>query len=223
MQARDSARCLNVEMSDHLLPAGSTAVVRGVSNGRVWYEQARRVLSTRGPSVTTARWPGSAIRMMPFYVESLRTGNGVLREQARQARAQGDWLLADSAWQMTGVVEQVASGRWFSVSRMFGADGVMLCWYVNFERPPAWRGDGWDTCDLELDLMVEPDGSWRWKDEDEYEHGRRLGLITDPEHKAVQQARDEAVAMIEAHSGVFAESTEERWLPDPTWVPPSLT
>lgn len=221
-EARDSARCLDVGMSDRLLPAGSTAVVRGVFNGRVWYEQARRVLDAEGSSVTTARWPGSAIRMMPFYVESLRTGSGVPRERARQARAQGDWLLVDSVWRLTGVVEQVASGRWFSVSRMFGVGGAMLCWYVNFERPPSWRGDGWDTCDLDLDLVVEPDGSWRWKDEDEYEHGRRLGLITDAEHKAVHQARDEAVAMIEARSGMFAESTGECWMPDPTWAMPSL-
>lgn len=209
-------------MSDRLLPVGSTAVVRGIFNGRLWYEQARRVTDAEASSVTTVRWPGTASRMMSFYVESLRTGNDALREQARQARARGDWPLVDTVWQRTGVVEQVASGRWFSVSRMHDADGAMLCWYVNFERPPAWRPDGWDTCDLDLDLVVDPDGSWRWKDEDEYEQGRRLGLITDDEHRAVRQARDEAVAMVEERSGLFAESAAERWLPDLAWALPSL-
>jgi predicted RNA-binding protein associated with RNAse of E/G family len=172
--------------------------------------------------VTTARWPGSATRDISFYVEALRTGSYALRVQAREARARGDWLLADSAWQRTGVVEQVASGRWFSVSRMFGSDGALLCWYVNFERPPTWRRDGWDTSDLALDLVVGPDGAWRWKDEDEYEQDRRLGLISDVEHTAVQAAREEAVELIETRGGMFAESTEERWLPDPTWTMPSL-
>jgi hypothetical protein len=60
------------------------------------------------------------------------------------------------------------------------------------------------------------------KDEDEYAHDRRLGLITDTEHTAVQAARDEAVAMIQARNGMFAASPEERWLPDPAWAMPSL-
>jgi Protein of unknown function (DUF402) len=205
-----------------LLPAGATAVVRGIFNRRAWYEQAVRVLDAGASQVTAARWPGSATRDISFYVEALRTGRSPLRTAAREARARGDWLLTDSTWQRTGVVEQVASGRWFSVSRMFGADGALLCWYVNFQRPPAWRADGWDTCELALDLVVEPDGAWRWKDEDEYAHDRALGLIADVEHVAVQAAREEAVAMIVAGSGMFAESPQERWVPDPRWAMPSL-
>jgi Protein of unknown function (DUF402) len=209
-------------MDDRLLPVGSTAVIRGVFNGRTWYEWSVRVLDASNSSVTTARWPGAATRDISLYIESLRTGSSELREQARQARARGDWQLADSAWQRTGVVEQVVADRWFSASRMFDSAGTLLCGYVNFERPPSWRDDGWDTCDLALDLVVEPDGSWRWKDEDEYEQGRRLGLITDAEHKSVQAARDEAVALVEARSGMFDGIPEKDWLPDRTWALPSL-
>lgn len=176
-----------------------------------------------GPAhVTAARWPGTATREISFYVEALRTGNDAMRAAARQARARGEWLMADWAWQRTAVVEQVTSRKWFSVSRMFEADGALACWYVNFQRPPAWRADGWDTSDLALDLVADPDGAWHWKDEDEYAHDRRLGLITDTEHTAVQAARDEAVAMIQARNGMFAASPEERWLPDPAWAMPSL-
>lgn len=206
-----------------MLPVGGTAVIRGVLNGRIWYEWAARVLNADESSVTTARWPGSATRDIPFYIESLRTGSRELRIESQQARARGEWELADSVWQRTGVVEQVESKRWFSVSRMFGADGALLCWYVNFERPPTWRSDGWDTNDLALDLVVEPDGSWEWKDEDEYEHERKVGLITDAEHASVQGAREEAVALIEARGGLFAESAGERWLPEPTWALPVLS
>lgn len=214
--------CFNVGVADRRLPVGSTAVIRGVFNGRTWYEWAVRVLEVSGSSVTTARWPGAATRDISFYIESLRTGSRVLRDQARQARAQGDWQVTDSVWQRTGVVEQVVSGRWFSASRMFDADGAMLCGYVNFERPPSWRDDGWDTCDLALDLVVEPDGSWRWKDEDEYEQSRRLGLITAAEHRSVQVAREEAVALVQARGGLFDGIAGEGWLPDPTWALPSL-
>ena len=165
-------------MSDPVLAVGSTAVVRGVLRGRMWYEFA--------------------------------------------VRARGEWQLADSAWRFTGVVEETVFERWFSVSRMFAADGALLCWYVNFQRPPLWRPDGWDTGDLALDLVVEPDLSWRWKDEDEYEQSRSLGLITDEEHRAVQSAREQALTMVEARGGSFALDVEERWVPDAAWQVPSL-
>ena len=87
---------------------------------------------------------------------------------------------------------------------------------------PTWQPDGWDTNDLAIDLVVNPDGTWRWKDEDEYAHSRRLGLITDAEHTAVQQARDQAVALIEARTGLFTGNATDRWLPDPTWPTPAL-
>jgi predicted RNA-binding protein associated with RNAse of E/G family len=209
-------------MSALTLSAGDTAVVRGILNGRTWFEWAVRVLDTDASSATTARWPGSATRDISFYIDSLRTGSRELRLQAQRARASGEWALADSVWRRTGVVEQVTSGRWFSVSRMHGTDGALLCWYVNFQRPAVWRGDGWDTNDLALDLVVEPDGAWSWKDEDEFAHERGLGLITDTEYAAVQEARSEAVALIEAREGLFAESAAERWLPDPAWAPPLL-
>jgi predicted RNA-binding protein associated with RNAse of E/G family len=201
---------------------GSVAIHRCVYNGRVCCERAARVLGSDAGSVTTARWPGAGMRNLASYFESLRTGDKALRDELLQAHVRGDWELTDSVWQRTGVVEQVESDRWFSVARMHGADGALLCWYVNFERPPLWRGDGWETHDLALDLLVAPDLSYRWKDEDEYEHSRTLGIITDAEHKAVQSARTQAIGLVEAHAGPFAAGAGECWLPDPAWPLPTL-
>jgi predicted RNA-binding protein associated with RNAse of E/G family len=212
-------------MSDPSLPLGGTAVARGVFGGRTCYERAMRVLAADGEAgtVTTARWPGAATRDITSYIESMRTGDAALREEARQAHVRGDWELADSAWRRTGVIEQVCAGRWFSVSAMYNADGTMHCWYVNFERPPVWHGGGWETHDLALDLVVEPDGTRHWKDENEYERGRRLGLISDAEHRAVRAARDEALAVVESRGSLFAPgAVPPSWLPDPAWAPPSL-
>jgi predicted RNA-binding protein associated with RNAse of E/G family len=210
-------------VTERLLPAGATAVVRGLSQGRPWYEQAVRILESGPSSVTSARWPGAATREISFYAQSLRTGDRALREAARDALARGDWELASSTWQWTGVLERVVYDRWVSISRMFDSDGALLRWYVNFQRPPAWRPDGWDTCDLALDLVIDPDGARRWKDEDEYAHHLRLGLISDTEHTAVQAAREEAVALVEARGDMFAERGPQHWRPDPAWSTPSLT
>jgi hypothetical protein len=79
-----------------------------------------------------------------------------------------------------------------------------------------------------LDLTVAPDRSrWQWKDEDEYDQGRRLGLISDAEHRRVELARERAVAMVEAGGGPFAQELATRCpqaaAPLPVLPPDALT
>lgn len=80
---------------------------------------------------------------------------------------------------------------------------------------------GVETLDLLVDLVAGPDLTWRWKDEDEYAHGRRLGLVTEAEHRAVTAAREEVVAMIDARRPPFCDSAPS-WLPHPDWPIPQL-
>ena len=42
-------------------------------------------------------------------------------------------------------------------------------WYVNLQKPFRRTARGFETMDLMLDLVVEVDRSWWWKDEDELE------------------------------------------------------
>ena len=73
---------------------------------------------------------------------------------------EADWSLLDKVWQGEGVLKLHRFGTHHSLWHF--EDG----WYVNLEEP--WRASsvGWDTRDLALDIVVERDGSWRWKDED---------------------------------------------------------
>jgi hypothetical protein len=60
-----------------------------------------------------------------------------------------------------------AHSVWF-----FFADGEFTGWYGNLEAPYVRWDDGdaagVDTVDHALDLLVAPDRTWRWKDEDEF-------------------------------------------------------
>ena len=38
--------------------------------------------------------------------------------------------------------------------------------------------DGLETMDHALDVIVEPDGTWRWKDEDDFAEAQALGVFT---------------------------------------------
>jgi predicted RNA-binding protein associated with RNAse of E/G family len=97
-------------------------------------------------------------------------------------------------------------------------------WYVNLEeRALRWddgAAAGIDTIDQDLDIVVEPDRTWRWKDEDEF--AERLAL---PGHYWV---RDEAavraeglrvVKLIEAGEFPF-DGTWTDFQPDPSWPVP---
>ncbi|MEU0845923.1 hypothetical protein ABZ370_41630 [Streptomyces sp. NPDC005962] len=64
-----------------------------------------------------------------------------------------------------------------------------------------------------MDLVIDPDfGLLRWKDEDEYAHIRRLGIVSDSEHQAVELARAQVLDMLEARTGPFADAAS--W---PAW------
>lgn len=101
-------------------------------------------------------------------------------------------------------------GAYFSVDFFFGDVGDLVMWYVNFERPFQRTPIGIDTFDLLLDLVIEPGGSYRWKDEGEYAHARRLGIIGDDEHRQLQKARAHVITLLDQRTGPF----DERWL---TW------
>ncbi|GGS29693.1 hypothetical protein Snoj_26200 [Streptomyces nojiriensis] len=75
-----------------------------------------------------------------------------------------------------------------------------------------------------MHLVVTPDLSrWECKDEDEYAHVRRLGIVSDTEHQAVDAARGEVLAMLAERSGILAQA--ERWAAwrwVPAWPTPRL-
>jgi len=68
--------------------------------------------------------------------------------------------------------DEAVSVWWF-----FAPGGTFAGWYVNLEEPNARWDDGpvagVDYADQDLDIEVEPDYSWRWKDVDEFE--QRIG------------------------------------------------
>ncbi|MDO9457249.1 DUF402 domain-containing protein [Nocardioides sp.] len=72
-------------------------------------------------------------------------------------------MVRPHPWTGPTVLQLWRPDDWCSVWKFF-EDGLFACWYVNFERPVVRTADGIDTDDLELDLVVTPDGRRTWKD-----------------------------------------------------------
>ena len=205
-----------------LFAEGSTVVRRDTLNGKVWTAYPYRVVSDSGDVLVLGCWPGVEVLVPTTWIHWLRTGDDTVRKQAIPNLASGRWELDRWVWRDTTLVSRFSMDDYFSVHRFIPAGDGPVGWYVNFERP--WRRTrlGIDTFDLLLDLEVEPDLSgYAWKDEDEYEQGRRLGLIDDAMHAHVENARHQVLALLADQAGPFADDWSA-WRHDPDWPVPTL-
>lgn len=200
---------------------GKTVVRRDVYRGRVWSEQALRVIADTGEVLVTACRPGAEALWPSLYTESRAGDDRAVRTAAFDVMATGEWELAPGLWQDTELLLWKPAGEWFSVNAFFTGTGLRN-WYVNFEHPTTRTDDGFDTFDLAVDLVIDPDlSTLTWKDEDEYAHVRRLGIVSDTEHRAVELARAQVVAMLDERTGPFADADRwAAWRWDPSWSPP---
>lgn len=191
-------------------------------HGKTWAAAPFRVIADSGDDLFLACWPGVETRSPTTWIEWLLTGDDAVRKQAIPNLAAGRWELGAWTWRDTTLLSRYRTAEWFTVSRFFDADGHCGGWYVNFEVPHRRTATGIETFDLLLDLVVEPDLSGhRWKDEDEYAHGRRLGLITEEQHRHVDRAREEVLARIAERAEPFATDLAA-WRRDPAWPLPGL-
>ena len=78
-----------------------------------------------------------------------------------------------------------------------------LGWYVNLEEP--WRETplGFDSTDHLLDVVVDPDRSWRWKDEDHLAQAVEVGLFSQKRADEFRSEGERVIKRIEAWSAPF--------------------
>lgn len=172
------------------------AAWRDVHRGRVWRAQACRIVE-ESPE-TIALWiPAGAPVKVP--------GGGL--------RIPGDdWELIDKVNSRDQICV-ARRGRAHSVYVFWTDDGDVDEWYVNFEEPLRRSPVGFDTFDHKLDLIVEPGGSYRWKDEDELEQAAAVGLL------GADEVRAEAARVLAEWP--FPTGWED-WRPEPSWPVPQL-
>jgi predicted RNA-binding protein associated with RNAse of E/G family len=94
-------------------------------------------------------------------------------------------------------------------------------WYVNLQEP-LWRTRwGFDIRDLQLDILVSPDWSWRWKDEDDLARSVDCGLINAENAAQTRASAAEAIALIESRSWPLDAEAKD-WRPPAEWTRPAL-
>ena len=133
----------------------------------------------------------------------------------------GEWELVAGTWRYRNTLFLHRPGEWRATWVRWTATGEFDGWYVNLQEP-LWRTRwGFDIRDLQLDILVAPDRSWRWKDEDDFARSIECGLIAPEKADAARRSAAQAVAAIEAGGWPFDESYRE-WRPPAGWRIPEL-
>jgi uncharacterized protein DUF402 len=199
---------------------GQVILHRNTRRGRLAFARPVRVVSdgelgllvwmARGtPAVTEVTSDGRGARAMPFS----------------EWVTQGYRMKAGS-WQGPGILMFFPPDADHSVWWFWTDEGLFQCWYVNLEeRAVRWDDGsvaGVDIIDQDLDVVVAPDRSWGWKDEDEFTE--RLAF---PDHYWVpdeQAVRAEGRRVIkQAEAGDFPfDGTWTDFVPDPSWPLPDM-
>lgn len=132
-------------------------------------------------------------------------------------------LYKDLSW-WHDTIRLYLTGFGFSVWLSFDHDGVFNSWYGNLEAPFVRTPIGIDTRDFALDIVGQPNRSWSWKDKDEFERRREVG-IDSAEHQAqVMASGKEFIHRFEQNRWPFDQGWD-RWQPDVSagdWHPRTL-
>jgi hypothetical protein len=164
----------------------------------------------------------------------LARGSAVVVEQSVDGRGIRDMPFAEwirqehenvmDSWRGPGLLKFVPPVGDHSVWFFRDDDGTFKNWYVNLEYGALRWDDGTvagiDVIDQDLDIVVRPDRSWEWKDEEEF--GERLSFSDHYWVRDEQTVRAEGrrlIKIIEAGGFPF-DGTWTDFQPDPSWLVP---
>ncbi|MFN8635276.1 MAG: DUF402 domain-containing protein [Chloroflexota bacterium] len=129
------------------------------------------------------------------------------------------WEVGDHVWHTRRMLQIAPVGAAHALSLHWDhASGAFLGWYVNLQEPMRPTPVGWDSFDQMLDVWIEPDGRWSWKDWDELVEAEQVGIFTAAEVAAIRAEGERVIASL----GTLLPTGWEGWQPDPSWPLPTL-
>jgi hypothetical protein len=194
-----------VEDNDELLalwmPAGApTQLVDLADRNRapidtVWRKDTLRLMFPGKPFSVSMEWTPDPDREFPQQPRELYRSDTYSGEQRYQTQRSRPWA---------GVPEHTFRG-----------------WYVNLEAPFVRNSVGVDTTDNSLDVVIDADRAWHWKDEDTLPVLAELGIYSPAQCEQFYRDGREAIAALEGRHFPFDGSYLD-WRARDDWVIPAL-
>jgi len=184
--------------------AGDLVLKRSIYRGNVRWALPHRFVGMWDDCIGIYCGPGNEGKA------TLRGPDGYLK------RWMSDAPPRDYAWERGPVLRFERPGASHNLEVLWDLDWNLHGWYVNLQSPVVVHGHFIDTADQALDVLVAPDGSWAWKDEDELAEGVELGIWTAAEAAEIRAEGERATAAKPWPTGW------EDWRPPAEWGPLEL-
>jgi uncharacterized protein len=143
-------------------------------------------------------------------------GSGLRTWTAQVLQQDGPLLVLDASFDHEikhDLLGTIASGtrsieyywldRWYNVFRMAHATGKLRNYYCNINAPPAFDGNVLSYVDLDIDILVEPDLSYRIVDLEDFERNASWFGYPQAVQTSARKALDELITLIKARSFPF--------------------
>jgi hypothetical protein len=143
---------------------------------------------------------------------------------------EGSWPTIDgrhpwhgrAGWQGNGCLMVQRPGEHYAVWHFWdGPDREFVCWYLNLQTAFVRTADGYETQDLELDLVVFADGAHIVKDEEVLDDRVSEGRYTPELVTWIRQYGRRLIQRLEA-GGPWWDRSWAEWEPDPAWRDPAF-
>lgn len=139
---------------------------------------------------------------------------------ARVLRQEGPLLVLDATFDEeithellgtiavgTTSVEYYWLDRWYNIFRFAQPSGALRSYYCNVNVPPTFDGQVLRYIDLDIDILVEPDFSYRIVDLEDFERNALRYGYSEALQQRARQALKELVALIESRAFPFNDSS----------------
>jgi predicted RNA-binding protein associated with RNAse of E/G family len=189
---------------------------RGIYRDRIWHAQTVIVVQDAPGETVGALLPGTECMAPEGYLQ------GKNSNQRRWNFKENYWQLEKYSWRTNRLLLLLEPKKYYSTIYFWKQEtNEFLCYYINFQVPFRRSHCGIDTLDLDLDLIINPDFSYEWKDVDDYQKAIENGVIFPEWVQGIEAAKQEIFEKLEKRQYPF-DGSWLNWMPDPTWSPPKL-
>ncbi len=198
-------------------PEGEKILVRNRRLGRISYVFPATVVDDN-PDFSALYLAA----VTPIKQRVMPDGSPFTHDIPYAAKHEAPHRIGDGMWKDNSVLMLTRHGESHSFWAFWrDADWKFLGWYVNLQAPLERTPLGFDSSDHDLDITIEPDGSWAWKDLDEFEEARRVGRFTPEEAEEIMGEAGRAVSKIKSRAWPLG-SEWGKWRPETEWEIPKM-
>jgi len=195
---------------------GDVIAWRGIFNQRPWHVQSVIVVKDSLNELVVCVLPGAESVAEKTY------NRGKKEYKRRWEFEANDWELMRYSWHTNRVLAITQPEEYYSTMLFWNEErNEFLGYYVNFQLPFTRSHCGIDTLDLDLDIDIEPDLTFRWKDEHDYQQSVEHGVISLEWVREIENAKPEILNALTQrlypYDGAWLD-----WMPNRNWSLPKL-